>query len=61
VPQLQVLKGYLRALARAELPTLRRLNCLASVLEKFFALDVLKRLALPRPDNYFGWRGRPSH
>jgi len=61
VPQLQVLKGYLRALRRAELTPLGRLNCLASVIEKFFALDVLKRLALPRPDNYFGWRGRPSH
>jgi glycosyltransferase involved in cell wall biosynthesis len=61
VPQLQVLKGYLRALGRAELTPLRRLGCLASVAEKFFALDVLKRLALPRPDNYFGWRGRPTH
>lgn len=61
VPQLQVLKGYLRALGRARLTPLQRLNCVASVAEKFFALDVLKRLALPRPDNYFGWRGRPSH
>lgn len=60
VPQLQVLKGYLRALGRAELTPLRRLGCLASVAEKFFALDVLKRLALPRPDNYFGWRGRTT-
>ena len=60
VPQLQVLKGYVHALGGAELTPLQRLACLAQVGEKFFALDVLKRLALPRPDNYFGWRGRSS-
>ena len=60
VPQLQVLKGYLHALGRAELTPLQRLSCVISVAEKFFALEVLKRLALPRPDNYFGWRGRQT-
>ena len=38
----------------------QQLFWLKAVAEKFFARDVLKRLALPRPDNYFGWRGRPT-
>lgn len=58
VPQVHVLGGYLHAIRRADLTLLERLGCLLSLARKFFALDVLKRLLLPRPDNYLGLQDR---
>ena len=54
VPQVQVLKGYIRALSLASLTASQRARCIGSVARKILNTQALRRLLLPAPDNYFG-------
>ncbi len=54
VPQIQVLKGYLKALSLVRLTPVQRARCLGSVARKILNTQALRRLLLPAPDNYFG-------
>ncbi len=54
VPQIQVLKGYLKALSLVPLTPAQRARCLGSVARKILNAQALRRLLLPAPDNYFG-------
>ncbi len=62
VPQVQVLKGYLKALSLVPLTPVQRVRCLASVARKVLNTQALRRLLLPAPDNYLGIerRGGPK-
>jgi glycosyltransferase involved in cell wall biosynthesis len=54
VPQIQVLKGYLKALSLVPLTPVQRARCLGSVARKVLNTQALRRLLLPSADNYFG-------
>ncbi len=58
VPQIQVLKGYLKALSLAPLTPAQRARCLGSVARKIVNLQTLRRLVLPSRDNYLGIESR---
>jgi hypothetical protein len=54
VPQIQVLKGYVKALSLVPLTRRQRLRCLGSIARKVLNIDALRRLVLPSADNYLG-------
>jgi glycosyltransferase involved in cell wall biosynthesis len=54
VPQLQVLKGYLKALSLVPLTPAQRARCLGSVMRKVLNARALSRLLVPSEENYFG-------
>ncbi len=54
VPQVQVLKGYLKALSLVSLTPWQRARCLSSVSRKILNTQALRRMLLPSADNYFG-------
>ena len=60
VPQIQVLKGYLRAMSLVPLTPSQRARCLGSVARKIVNLQTLRRLLLPSPDNYLGIEPRSA-
>jgi glycosyltransferase involved in cell wall biosynthesis len=60
VPQIQVLKGYLRAMSLTPLTPTQRARCLGSVARKIVNLQTLRRLLLPAPDNYLGIEARSA-
>ncbi len=62
VPQVEVLKGYVKALMLVPLTPAQRVRCLGSVARKILNIQALRRLLLPAPDNYLGIerRGGPK-
>jgi len=60
VPQLQVLKGYIRALSLVRLTPAQRARCLGSIARKVLNTQTLRRLLRPARDNYLGIELRPS-
>ncbi len=58
IPQIQVLKGYLKALSLVPLTPRQRARCLGSVARKIVNLQTLRRLVLPSRDNYLGIESR---
>ena len=64
VPQVHVLKGYLKALSLVPLTPSQRVRCWGSIAHKVLNARALRRLLVPSPDNYLGierrWaRNRP--
>lgn len=55
-PQAHAVRGYLRAIGKAEIPATRQIRGTAAVAELALRPDKLRRLLLPGPDNYFGLR-----
>ena len=60
VPQLEVFKGYFKALSLVPLTPGQRARCLGSIARKVFNTRALRRLLLPSADNYFGIERRPG-
>jgi glycosyltransferase involved in cell wall biosynthesis len=58
VPQMQVLKGYLRALSLVPLTPAQRVRCLSSIARKILNTRALRLLLVPSPDNYLGIESR---
>ncbi len=54
VPQIQVLRGYIKALSLVPLTPAQRARCFGSIARKVFNTRALRRLLLPSADNYFG-------
>ncbi len=60
VPQMQVFKGYLKALSLVPLTPGQRLRCFGSIARKVFNTQALRRLVLPSADNYLGIERRSA-
>jgi glycosyltransferase involved in cell wall biosynthesis len=58
IPQIQVLKGYLKALSLVPLTPAQRARCLGSIARKIFNIEAVRRLVLPSSDNYLGIESR---
>jgi hypothetical protein len=54
VPQVHVLKGYLKALSLVPLTPSQRVRCWGSIAHKVLNTRALRRLLVPSPDNYLG-------
>ena len=54
VPQLRMLRDYIRMTGAAEIEIRQRLHCMVTIAGIARRRDVWRRLLLPGPDNYFG-------
>jgi hypothetical protein len=55
VPQLRMLRDYIRMISAADIGTCQRLHCMLTIAGIARRRDVWRRLLVPGPDNYFGF------